>query len=223
MQVRELLGNKCTPQMRQPGYETQWGPGGRTRTGVKHVPRQCYVLEKDLSMAKALLREFDVVGATDRYEEFLLMLSDKVGIRHLQYKMSNTGSHEKRRDKLHEDTLRAVTNSTAADDEVYKMVLEVQQSQIDTASRSFGDRLRQMQESTVKQGAVKFIGGKPPASLYKWVDVAEAERAGIQRVTPEFFTEPTGGGQATAYIYFHPVMLVPHQGGPKCIKGCTFD
>lgn len=61
-------------------------------------------------MAKALLREFDVVGATDRYEEFLLMLSDKVGIRHLQYKMSNTGSHEKRRDKLHEDTLRAVTN-----------------------------------------------------------------------------------------------------------------
>jgi hypothetical protein len=59
--------------------------------------------------------------------------------------------------------------------------------------------------------------------MYKWVDEAEARRVGIKRIEPAFFTEPTGGGQATAYIYFNPVMLVPHSNHLKCIKGCTFD
>jgi hypothetical protein len=39
--------------------------------------------------ARALIRTFDVVGATDRYEEFLLMLSDVVGLRHPQYTVSS--------------------------------------------------------------------------------------------------------------------------------------
>jgi hypothetical protein len=38
--------------------------------------------------ARALVRTFDVVGTTDRYEEFLLMLSDVVGLRHPQYTVS---------------------------------------------------------------------------------------------------------------------------------------
>ena len=79
------------------------------------------------------------------------------------------------------------------------------------------------QESTNSHGGTKFIGGKPPTSLYKWVDKAEAERAGVKVEVPDFFTEPTGGGQAVAYIYFHPVSLVAHSSSLRCIKGCTFD
>ena len=46
--------------------------------------------------ARALVRTFDVVGATDRYEEFLLMLSDVVGLRHPQYTVSvYTHTHRK--------------------------------------------------------------------------------------------------------------------------------
>jgi hypothetical protein len=67
------------------------------------------------------------------------------------------------------------------------------------------------------------VGGRPAKSPYKWVDEAEAARAGVQRVVPGCFTEERGGGQATAYIYFQPVMLVPKAAAPRCIKGCTFD
>jgi hypothetical protein len=40
---------------------------------------------------------------------------------------------------------------------------------------------------------------------------------------PGSFTEPTGGGQAVAYIYFDPVTLVKQDTAPSCVKGCNLD
>ena len=62
------------------------------------------------------------------------------------------------------------------------------------------------------EGGKKFIGGLPAESPFKWVDKKKAEAAGIEPVVPGCFTEPTGGGQAVAYIYFDPVTLVKKAG-----------
>mmetsp|Transcript_12907 Transcript_12907/g.17649 ORF Transcript_12907/g.17649 Transcript_12907/m.17649 type:complete len:430 (-) Transcript_12907:27-1316(-) len=223
MQVRELLGTKCTSQMRQPPFQVDVSGGAVTRVGVKQVPKQCEVTAKDVSTARALVRGADVVGVTENFAEFLLMLSDKVGLVHCQHAVSNTGHGERRREALAEDVVQTIHKSTPWDQEIHRLVSEVQQQQIRDAGQDFARRLQLFKNSQVKFGSRAFVGGKPPPSLYKWVDEAEALQAGIERVSPSFFTEPKGGGQAIAYIYFKPVMLVPHNSALRCVKGCTFE
>ena len=76
--MRELLGTKCTPLMRQAGYTVKWVLDSPVRVGMRPVPRQCDVSSADLLQAKQLLRAFDVMGTTEMYAEFLLKLSDTV-------------------------------------------------------------------------------------------------------------------------------------------------
>ena len=41
---------------------------------------------------------------------------------------------------------------------------------------------------------------------------------------PSCFTEPTGGGQAIAYIVHDPVRLVrAEKTNARCVKGCNLD
>jgi hypothetical protein len=43
MQSRELLGTKCTQQMRQAPYKAVWSAGGARREEPKLVPAQCFI------------------------------------------------------------------------------------------------------------------------------------------------------------------------------------
>lgn len=43
MQSRELLGTKCTQQMRQAPYAAVWADGHALRQAAKHVPAQCHI------------------------------------------------------------------------------------------------------------------------------------------------------------------------------------
>ena len=101
MQTRELLGDKCTGQMRQPGYDVEWVDAatanadvagsdpsaaelavtvdGKTlrRVGVHPQAPECHakVTDDDWTRFEKLVDEFDVVGVTERFDEFLLLLS----------------------------------------------------------------------------------------------------------------------------------------------------
>ena len=72
-----------------------------------------------------------------------------------------------------------------------------------------------------KQGAMVGLHRRAPTHLLG--RKAAAEKLGLAPHVPGCFTEPTGGGQATAYIYFEPVMLVKREAQPSCIKGCNLD
>ena len=61
--------------------------------------------------ARALIRTFDVVGATDRYEEFLLMLSDVVGLRHPQYTVRSAPAPRAMRSHAHRTCHAACASS----------------------------------------------------------------------------------------------------------------
>ncbi|KAK3233610.1 hypothetical protein CYMTET_56106 [Cymbomonas tetramitiformis] len=201
MQVRELLGTKCTTQMREPGYVVQQVMGGVERVGPKLLPKQCQVRPDDLRTFKSLVKQMDVVGVTSRFDEFLLQLSDVAGIQHVQYVMSNSGKHEKREDKLDPEDVKAIKKATSFDFPAYRYVLSLQDAY---ATPEFQERLEDFQINETVWGS-------------------EAKAQQIERVVPTFFTEPTGGGQATAYIYMKPVMLVERDNNLPCRKGCTFD
>lgn len=87
----------------------------------------------------------------------------------------------------------------------------------------FEAKVKAFQAATRSMSGKKFIGGVPKESPFKWVDKKAADAAGIEPVVPGCFTEPTGGGQAVAYIYFDPVTLVNKNTSPSCIKGCNLD
>ena len=77
--------------------------------------------------------------------------------------------------------------------------------------------------ATKEAGGARYAGGFPPKSPHKWIAAADADRVGATRVVPGCFTDETGGGQATAYIFFDPVVLVDAETDATCVKGCTMD
>ena len=95
MQTREMLGNKCTPQMRQPGYDVVWraGESAPSRVGAREKDVECATTTpSDFRRFEAMLRSIDVVGVTERFDEFLLALKDVAGVRHVAYVKSNEGA-----------------------------------------------------------------------------------------------------------------------------------
>ena len=75
MQVRELLGDKCTTSMRQPGYDVEWRDGAPARLGLHQFPPECRVTQEDYGKFERMIQEFDVVGSTEQFDSFLLLLA----------------------------------------------------------------------------------------------------------------------------------------------------
>ena len=241
MQVRELLGNKCTTTMRQPGFDVLWdgNDAAPRRTGRHVLPEACTVSADDFAAFEDVIREggIDVVGVTEKFDSFLLLVARAAGVMHPQYAVSNSGGHEKRRDKVATDVIDAVEASTFWDRRAHVAVAERHEALVRKAGGVlFEAEVAAFQAATVRIGSRDFIGGAPPLAPYAWLDAAHAASAGLTRVVPQAFTEDTGGGQAVAYIYFKPVVLVrkteaeaqmsASSGGDeglRCIKGCTFD
>lgn len=224
MQVREVLGDKCTSTMRQAGYEIEWKGGEPARVGPHQFPEECAVTEEDYARFQRMIQEFDVVGTTEQFDSFLLLLAAKTGLQNLQYVRSNTGSHDRNRDALPESVSSAIDAATEYDRRAYELVEERHAELVKAVGGAgFEAKVHAFQAATTSRGGKKFIGGLPAQSPFKWVDKKIAEAAGIEAAVPGSFTEPTGGGQAVAYIYFDPVTLVKQDTAPSCVKGCNLD
>lgn len=224
MQVREVLGNKCTSAMRQPGYDVEWRGGEPVRLGQHAFPAECAVREEDYARFERTIREFDVVGTTEQFDSFLLLLAHKTGLQHLQYVRSNEGKHDRGRDSVPESTMAAIDAATAYDSRAYELVEERHAELVRAmGGAGFEAKVRAFQAATTIRGGKKFVGGLPATSPFKWVDKKAAEAAGAAPVVPGCFTEPTGGGQAIAYIIFDPVVLVKRDASLSCVKGCNMD
>ena len=86
VQLRELLGDRCTAQLRLPVFDVD----GSTRTGDRTLDETCKVTLSDRARFEKLVKEIDVVGVAEEFDSFWLRTADVVGFQHLEYVRSNT-------------------------------------------------------------------------------------------------------------------------------------
>ena len=245
MQIREVLGDKCVAQMRQPPFDAERDANGSwTRTGnhsfdVNACPYE--VGEIDFARFETLLERIDVVGVTERFDAFLLRLGETIGLRRLEYVKSNVrkapeSAHPNDASSIQPSSIETVIRNIARWD-LKAHALARQRLDADVArdtsrggAAGFARRLAAFEARTVVTSDGKtFVGGVPPRSPYVWVKSGDVKASGgaLSPVVPSSFTDETGGGQAVAYIVFDPVTLTSRDDaervGAACVKGCTFD
>jgi hypothetical protein len=217
IQTRELLyEDKCVTQLRAP-------PLG----GV--YDDDCLIVSDERwARAEAMLKKFDIVGTTDRFDEFLLVLGDITGIDDLRYVFSNTGKSVDKVDK--EALAETIKNVTTHDEKLYEFANDALDAIIakrfGSVERFRSDVLAPFVNASVVVGAKKFIGGKADfTAKYKWVKAEAAKSKNVEPVQLPMWVLPNGGGQATAYMVHEPVVMVDRESAKDipCIKGCTFD
>ena len=250
MQIREVLGDKCVAQMRQPPFDAKLDSNGVwVRTGNHSFDENACpyeVGERDFARFEALLERIDVVGVTERFDAFLLRLGETTGLRRLEYVKSNVkapaahpkpSSNEPSSNEPSSETereARVVADIARWDAKAHALARQRLDADVarDAAggATGFARRLAAFEARTVVTSDGKtFVGGVPPRSPYVWVksDDVKASGGALSPVVPSSFTDETGGGQAVAYIVFDPVTLTSRDDaervGAACVKGCTFD
>lgn len=221
-QVREILGNKCTSNLREPGYETEWmdATNKPVRTHARPISKECEITESDYEQFEKVLKWFDIVGTTDNFDHFLLTQSRTAGVRYPQYKKSNSGKHKREWDP---EVKAKVEHATTFDKRAHELAKRLQREQVEKLYGSWETLDERFVKPFKSKTEGQFVGGKPPKSLYKWVKTSEAMAVDAAPVVPDCWTDDTGGGQATAYIVFEPVAMVDKSVNLHCIKGCNFD
>lgn len=219
MQVRETLGSMCTPQMRDPTLDPATGER-------KPVQDECNVDEASLQRYLEILRSFDVVGTTDRFNSFILRLGHVAGLSNPRYRHHNAGSGSRERSSLSEDDSAALDEASRYDRRAYKEAVALASAQ-EAAWPDFEDKLLDFESRSTDDG---YVGGKPPPSPFRFVHADEASaslgREGPREAPPWWLFEG-GGRQAIAYINFKPVVLVERQDaerkGLRCVRACNLD
>ena len=242
MQIREVLGDKCVAQMRQPPFDATLDANngsGWTRTGNHSFDKDACpyeVTERDFARFESLLERIDVVGVTERFDAFLLRLGETIGLRRLEYVKSNVKASVRRSVSVSETERERSVVADIARWDAKAHALARQRLDADVArdaeggASGFARRLAAFEARTVVTSDGKtFVGGVPPRSPYVWVKSEDVKASGgaLSPVVPSSFTDETGGGQAVAYIVFDPVTLTARDDaervGAACVKGCTFD
>jgi hypothetical protein len=79
-QVREFLGDRCTPQLREHRWAVTKGAGGTgvVRERERAVGGPCAVDTAGWDAVSLMLNQTDVVGTTDQFDAFWLTLSGEL-------------------------------------------------------------------------------------------------------------------------------------------------
>ena len=217
MQTRELLYERCVHQLREaPFASTHWD-------------EDCVsVSEDDWKRVRAILEKVDVVGTTDRFNEFLHLVGAVSGMENLQYVHSNAGATVDKVDKT--SLAKALRNITVYDEKLYAYAGEALTAKIEELFGSVESFRRDVvdpyEARTETVGARRFVGGRSPPAKYKWIKKETAETQSIQPVQLPMWVMPNGGEQAVAYMNFDKVVMVERDNKTAsipCAKGCTFD
>lgn len=112
-----------------------------------------------------MLAAFDLVGTTDRFVEFLLLLAARTGLPNAQYRRMNVGASGKTRERLTSDpdVRRAITNRSRVDTQLYAWAAE----RFDRAARAGGAVLASLAAKFGGSSAGGYVGGTPPDD--KWM------------------------------------------------------
>ena len=152
----------------------------------------------DFDRFEAMLRSIDVVGVTERFDEFLLALKDVAGVRHVAYVKSNEGASAsriyetspRRLDDVPESVADAIRSSTTMDTKAHELASRLMDER---AERRFGGvggvaaakrEAEAFRAATKEAGGARHAGGFPPKSPHKWIAAADADRVGRRASCP---------------------------------------
>ena len=233
MQTRELLHDKCVPQMREGGYEVRPTMGEPTRIGKRWREGarggdcdSITISDEDWTRVEDALSRFDVVSTMERFNEFMLVLGRVTGMKHLQYSHSNKGRETSDDGTMRPDVIANITTHDEAlhayADKAFDKLLVDLYGSVDAFKR---DEYQPYVDATAQHNGKSFVGGIPEPSPYKWVKATDAEAQGLTPVQLPMWVMPNGGGQAWAYAGGDPVVMVRRDEAEslRCVKGCTFD
>ena len=247
LQLRELLGDRCTPRLREPVFETETNENKkRVRLAARRLPETCKVSLGDRARFVSVLKQVDVLGTTDRFDLFLLQLADATGIQHLEYSPSNAGREEKTSSRDGKDgnatTGDSIRDATVNDRWAYDLVAATRDARVaaedaaearretcgggENAECSLRAREKIFASLAKTSGAQKLSGGAPPPSVFMFAN-ADASRADGAAVTapgdwvrPDFYVSPPfckGFGTEFAGLVFRNNTRF------RCDRGCSFD
>lgn len=219
LQTRELLWNeRCIGQLRAAPFDHS-----------QPWPHECLqVSDDDWSRARSMFDSFDVVGTTDRFNEFLLIVAKLVGIEDVRYVYSNAGRSVSELDKgaLANTISNVTTNDVRLYEDADKALTSTIESMYGSVEKFKRDVLEPYEKATVVTDGRRYVGGKAGATpKYKWVRANDAVSSNATPVQLPMWVMPNGGGQATAYMIRDPVVMVERAAAPRapCAKGCNFD
>ena len=219
MQTRELLYEpSCVHQLRTAPFST-----------VDEWDSDCLsVSDTKWSRALNLVKQFDVIGTTDRFNEFIHVLGLVAGIEDVRYVLSNAGKTVSMIDKRKlAESIRSVTTRDAALYAYANATLDRTITKLYGSVDAFRrDIVVPFEAATTRAtyGRLR-VGGACPTAPYKWVRQHAAEIQDVPFVQLPMWVMPNGGGQASAYMNNDPVVLVNRSLSKSiiCVKGCTFD
>ena len=218
LQTRELLWKEqCVHSLRVAPFDE-----GHTWA------EDCLVVsDEEWSRVMKMFDAFDVVGTTDRFNEFLLLVGKVAGIESLRYVYSNAGKSVHSVDK--EALEKTIKNVTTRDAELYSTANAALNRAIKSTFGSIDsfrkDVLAPFESATIESSHRKYVGGKPESEpKYKWVRAKDAKSHDVTSIELPMWVMPDGGGQARAYMISEPVVMVERAAcSAPCVKGCNFD
>ena len=240
IQLRELLGDRCTPRLREPPFDARAGEGGDdavVRVGPRPLPETCKISLGDRSRFERLVADVDVVGVTDRFDLFWLQLADVVGFQHLEYSPSNAGRGVDDDGGKNDDDARragaaAVTESAPNDAWAYGVVRAAQEERTrceegDVAAGTGCDARRRLGAYAAlekrRADGTRRIGGEGPTSAYKLVDAEPTRKGHAPRevwVRPDFYT---GAPICKGFWSEYDALVRREDERYACDRGCSFD
>tara|TARA_B110000977_G_scaffold49146_4_gene66724 strand:+ start:4651 stop:6129 length:1479 start_codon:yes stop_codon:yes gene_type:complete len=249
LQLRELLGDRCTPKLREPIFETYYDENQkkRTRKETKKLPETCKISNGDRTRFEKLIKQINVVGTTDKFDLFWLQVADKTGFQHLEYVPSNKKKelNEVERKDADGDTEPDVSGLSTAfvnDRWAYELVGKMRDERIqeecgdrvddnadhsdasDTKKCDLTDREEKFLELTKKSdgsndGKVR-VGGIGPPSQYMFVPADPVSNTQKHWVRPDFYVkDPICKGFGVEFS----ALVFKNNSEFKCDRGCSFD
>ena len=240
IQLRELLGDRCTPRLRDPPFDTRAGEGSDgavVRVGPRPLPEMCKISLGDRGRFERLVADVDVVGVTDRFDLFWLQLADVVGFQHLEYSPSNArrGVDEnggKKEDDARRAGAAAVAESAPNDAWAYGIVRAAQEERTrceegNVAAKTGCDARRRLEAYAAlekrRADGGRRIGGEGPTSKFKFVDAEPTREGHAPReawVRPDFYT---GAPICKGFWSEYDALVKREDERYKCDRGCSFD
>ena len=250
LQLRELLGNRCTPKLREPVFDVEVVNEGERRiarrVGDKRLPEECKVTTADRERLRRMVEEINVVGTTDRFNLFWLQLADVVGFQHLEYVPSNTrGGGGGGRGKKPQAAAApgagaggddaAMKEARRNDEWAYGVIRAAQEERTAcptaaaAATGSAGDgcdlqqRVKDYESLSFEDSGRTRTGGAVPRSKYMLVEATEGKQGAAPQnawLEPDFYT-----GKPVCKGFGTSFAALVRRDDPTyiCDRGCSFD
>jgi hypothetical protein len=238
LQLRELLGDRCTSKLREPVWNVVWDAVAKKRIRAEKIklPETCKISNGDTSgRFSEILAQMDVVGTTDEFDTFLLQVADATGFQHLEYVPSNKRRVTKNADGVDgsadtgTDSKGVVPSGTPGwetsntnDRWAYGLVAKTRDQRLAAAGEDLPSRTQKFKALSAEHSDDQKIraGGKPGTSQFMWVPAEPVLETRKHWVRPDFYVAPP---ICKGFFSEFDALVFRNNSLFKCDRGCSFE